>query len=135
MSFNQVRLNFPAAESGGAEALVALRIEAMRESLERIGRFDPDRARQLFLDGFEPAQTQHIEADGERIVRRVKAVASARRCWRTSLRWPMPVGWPFAWARCVAATRTGFTSGMGLSWWKRASSTFTTCAALLCNMH
>ena len=67
MSIIQVRLNFPAAESGDAEALVALRIEAMRESLERIGRFDPDRARQLFLDGFEPAQTQHIEADGERI--------------------------------------------------------------------
>jgi hypothetical protein len=27
------------------EALVALRIEAMRESLERVGRFDPVRAR------------------------------------------------------------------------------------------
>lgn len=67
MSFTQVRLNFPAAEVGDAEALVALRIEAMRASLERIGRFDPARARQRFLDGFEPAQTQHIEADGERI--------------------------------------------------------------------
>ena len=53
----------PACEAD-FEALVALRIEAMRESLERIGRFDPDRARERFRSGFSPAHTQHIVADG-----------------------------------------------------------------------
>jgi len=33
------------ASNSDQEALVAIRIEAMRESLERLGRFDPDRAR------------------------------------------------------------------------------------------
>jgi len=50
-----------------AEALVALRIAAMRESLERIGRFDPQRARDRFLSGFDPALTRHVLADGERV--------------------------------------------------------------------
>lgn len=49
------------------DALVALRIEAMRESLERIGRFDPVRARERFASGFSPGDTRHIEADGERV--------------------------------------------------------------------
>ena len=39
----------------------------MRESLERIGRFDPQRARQRFLAGFVPNFTRHILADGERV--------------------------------------------------------------------
>jgi GNAT superfamily N-acetyltransferase len=56
----------PACESD-FEALVALRIEAMRESLERIGRFDPARARERFRSGFSPAHTQHIVADGARV--------------------------------------------------------------------
>ncbi|MCX9154974.1 GNAT family N-acetyltransferase [Niveibacterium sp. 24ML] len=43
-----------------AEALVEIRIAAMRESLERIGRFDPQRARDRFLAGFDPAQTRKI---------------------------------------------------------------------------
>jgi len=49
------------------DALVALRIEAMRESLERIGRFDPVRARERFASGFSPEHTRHIESDGERV--------------------------------------------------------------------
>jgi ribosomal protein S18 acetylase RimI-like enzyme len=49
------------------DALVALRIEAMRESLERIGRFDPTRARERFTVGFEPACTRHIVANGQRV--------------------------------------------------------------------
>lgn len=32
----------------------------MRESLERIGRFDPRRARERFLSGFSPAHTRHV---------------------------------------------------------------------------
>jgi ribosomal protein S18 acetylase RimI-like enzyme len=49
------------------EALVALRIEVMRESLERIGRFDPVRARERFLHGFDPTCTRHIVHGGERV--------------------------------------------------------------------
>ena len=39
----------------------------MRESLERIGRFDPQRARDRFLAGFDPAATRHVLVDGERV--------------------------------------------------------------------
>jgi GNAT superfamily N-acetyltransferase len=49
-----------------AEALAALRVLAMRESLERIGRFDPMRARERFLSGFSPQHTRHILVGGER---------------------------------------------------------------------
>ena len=40
--------------------LVAIRIEAMRESLERVGRFDPVRARERFVSGFEARDTRYI---------------------------------------------------------------------------
>lgn len=56
-----------AAHEDDAEALVALRIAAMRDSLTRIGRFDPLRARERFLSGFVPAQTRYIEASGRRV--------------------------------------------------------------------
>ena len=59
-----LRLVLTPAEPGDAEAL---RIEAMRESLERIGRFDPARARERFLAGFSPAHTRHVEVDDERV--------------------------------------------------------------------
>ncbi|XVN19245.1 GNAT family N-acetyltransferase [Pseudomonas corrugata] len=36
----------------------------MRESLERLGRFDPDRARQRFLEGFDASNTRRIEVSG-----------------------------------------------------------------------
>jgi len=49
------------------EALTELRIEAMRPSLERIGRFDPQRARERFANSFDPQHTQHIEWGGERV--------------------------------------------------------------------
>jgi GNAT superfamily N-acetyltransferase len=46
---------------------VAIRIAAMRESLERLGRFDAQRARDRFLASFDPALTRHVLADGERV--------------------------------------------------------------------
>jgi len=49
------------------DALVALRIAAMQESLERIGRFDPERARARLAASFEPARTRHIVVDGARV--------------------------------------------------------------------
>lgn len=48
------------------ESLADLRVVAMRESLERIGRFDAVRARERFLSGFVPEFTRHIEVRGER---------------------------------------------------------------------
>lgn len=55
------------ANQSDAEDLVKLRISAMRESLERLGRFDPQRARDRFLSGFSPEHTRHICVDGIRI--------------------------------------------------------------------
>lgn len=49
------------------DAMVALRIEALRESLERLGRFDPVRARERLAAGFLPEYMRHIELDGERV--------------------------------------------------------------------
>jgi GNAT superfamily N-acetyltransferase len=55
------------ASQDDAEALVSLRIAAMRESLERLGRFDPQRVRERFLSGFSPAHTRHIVRNEVRI--------------------------------------------------------------------
>jgi GNAT superfamily N-acetyltransferase len=54
----------PAAESD-FETLVALRISALRESLERIGHFDPARARSRFRKRFVPAEMRLVRVDGE----------------------------------------------------------------------
>lgn len=62
----QLKVSLTPVEASDAEALVQLRIEAMRESLERIGRFDPVRARERFLSGFSPEHTRHIEVEGRR---------------------------------------------------------------------
>jgi GNAT superfamily N-acetyltransferase len=62
----QLKVSLTPVEASDAEALVQLRIEAMRDSLERIGRFDPLRARERFLSGFSPEHTRHIEVEGRR---------------------------------------------------------------------
>jgi ribosomal protein S18 acetylase RimI-like enzyme len=49
------------------EALAALRIAAMRPSLERIGRYDPVRARGRLMASFSPPHTRHIVVDGKRV--------------------------------------------------------------------
>ncbi len=55
------------AQLEDAQDLAALRVEAMRESLERVGRFDPTRAAQRFLASFSPAHTRHIVVDDHRV--------------------------------------------------------------------
>ncbi len=60
-------IEFEPATAADAEALADLRVEAMRESLERVGRFDPGRARRRFLDGFAAAHTFHILLGGQRV--------------------------------------------------------------------
>jgi len=54
-----------AASNNDLEDLVSIRIEAMRESLERLGRFNPDRARERFLGGFDASSTRRIEVAGD----------------------------------------------------------------------
>jgi RimJ/RimL family protein N-acetyltransferase len=65
--FPETEIAFEAARADDAQALAGLRLDAMRESLERIGRFDPVRARERFLSGFAPEFTQHIVAAGQRV--------------------------------------------------------------------
>jgi GNAT superfamily N-acetyltransferase len=49
------------------EELLAMRIEAMRESLEHLGRFDPIRARERLVASFVPKYMRHIVKDGQRV--------------------------------------------------------------------
>lgn len=58
-------LSFAHTTTVDADALVAIRIEAMRESLERVGRFDAVRARERFLSSFQPLDTRFILLNGE----------------------------------------------------------------------
>ncbi|WP_233828750.1 GNAT family N-acetyltransferase [Paraburkholderia sp. ZP32-5] len=58
---------FAATNPSDADALVDIRIAAMRESLEHIGRFDAQRARERFLASFDPSQCRFIEIDGVRV--------------------------------------------------------------------
>ena len=53
-----------AASNNDLEDLVVIRLEAMRESLERLGRFNPGRARERFLGGFDANSTRRIEVSG-----------------------------------------------------------------------
>lgn len=56
----------PVAE-GDFAAMAELRAEALRESLERLGRFDPVRVRERLRDAFVPQGMRHIVRGGERI--------------------------------------------------------------------
>lgn len=47
------------------ETLVQMRIAAMRESLERLGRFDPQRARERFAASFAAERCHFILSDGQ----------------------------------------------------------------------
>lgn len=53
-------IKFAHATADDLERLVELRLIAMRPSLEAIGRFNPDRARQRFVNEFEPEHTRLI---------------------------------------------------------------------------
>ncbi|MGF6931560.1 GNAT superfamily N-acetyltransferase [Paraburkholderia sp. UCT70] len=61
-----MNIAFSDTTESDADILVAIRIAAMRESLERISRFDPQRARERFLRSFDPARCRFIEVDGVR---------------------------------------------------------------------
>lgn len=53
------------ATASDAEPLATLRMEAMRASLERVGRFDAARARHRFLSTFRPDGTRILRVDGQ----------------------------------------------------------------------
>ena len=55
---------FAPARDEDVERLLELRIRVMREHLERIGRFDPVRARERFRGSFVPAHARLILVDG-----------------------------------------------------------------------
>ncbi len=61
------RFELQPAAAGDFESLLALRLRAMRESLERLGRYDEQRARERLAAGFAPEHTQHIVVDGVRV--------------------------------------------------------------------
>jgi ribosomal protein S18 acetylase RimI-like enzyme len=55
------------ARAADFESLLALRLRAMRESLEHLGRYDERRARDRLAAGFDPAHTWHILVAGHRV--------------------------------------------------------------------
>lgn len=50
-----------------ADCLAELRVRAMEESLEAVGRFDPIRAKNRFLENFDPLFTREILVNTERV--------------------------------------------------------------------
>lgn len=61
------RISFEPVSSEDFEELLALRIAAMRESLEKLGRFDPERARARLRQSFHPEHSEFILLDGQRV--------------------------------------------------------------------
>ena len=57
-------INFLPVIAEDFEELVELRIIAMRESLERVGRFNPERARERLKNSFYPEHSKFIVFDG-----------------------------------------------------------------------
>jgi len=62
-----ITITLAPAQPADLDALIGIRLDAMRKSLERIGRFDPQRARERFTSTFDPQKTRHIEVNGQRV--------------------------------------------------------------------
>ncbi len=62
-----LRVAFGPVSADDFDELVTLRITTMRESLERVGRFDPERARERLRKSFYPEHTRFILLDGAKI--------------------------------------------------------------------
>jgi GNAT superfamily N-acetyltransferase len=60
-------VTFEPARDDDLDALVALRIAAMRDSLQRLGRFDPERARQRLAASWDAGHARHVLVDGLRV--------------------------------------------------------------------
>ena len=60
-------LTFAPVQGTDFEALFELRMDALRESLERVGLTDMQHNRERYAQQFEAGSMQHILRDGERI--------------------------------------------------------------------
>lgn len=60
-------LDFSTVTVQDLENLADIRVAAMRESLERVGRFDEARARQRLRDQFNGPASRSIDLNGERV--------------------------------------------------------------------
>lgn len=60
-------INYTPVVESDYEELFGLRLIAMQESLERIGRFDIQRSRERFGNGFNPEHFTHVEYGGVRV--------------------------------------------------------------------
>lgn len=60
-------LSFGSVQESDFQAMADLRAEALRDSLEHLGRFDPVRVRERLRDAFVPGCMRHILRDGQRI--------------------------------------------------------------------
>jgi GNAT superfamily N-acetyltransferase len=61
------KLDLQPAKAADFESLLALRFRAMQPSLQALGRFDPERARERFAATFLPEFMQHIVVDDDRV--------------------------------------------------------------------
>ncbi|GHD53717.1 N-acetyltransferase [Thalassobaculum fulvum] len=57
-------IDFQPATEDDFERLLDLRIRVLRPHLERVGRFDPERARRYFRAGYDPTHLRLILVDG-----------------------------------------------------------------------
>ena len=129
------------------EDLLALRIAAMRESLERLGRFDPERARSQLQATFRPEYTWAIELEGKRVgfyalrpdgdgLRldhlylhpSVQARGLGGRTLKRLLAQADAQGLPLRVGACATAIRTASTSATASSRSTKANGTSNTCA-------
>lgn len=60
-------ITFGRVTAADFDELASLRIAAMRKSLERVGRFDPERARERLRKSFYPEHTHVIVCEGQRV--------------------------------------------------------------------
>lgn len=64
---SDVEIAFETVTEADFDDLAAIRIASMQESLEKVGRFDPERARERLRQTFAPEHTRLILLNGERI--------------------------------------------------------------------
>ena len=61
------QLSFAPCTADDFETMLAMRLESMRESLERLGRYNPERSRERLGRSFYPELSEFILWEGERI--------------------------------------------------------------------
>ena len=60
-------VQFQAVQADDFESLFVLRMDAIRDSLMRLGRWNPERSRQRFAAAFDPPHMHHIVLRGEKL--------------------------------------------------------------------